>query len=58
MIPLASDALAGIRVIDLSRVRSGPTAVRQFAGTGVQTSLKLSHQNLLADGLLVLTQHT
>ena len=31
---LASKALNGIRVIDLSRVRSGPTAARQFADWG------------------------
>ena len=31
---IASTALDGIRVIDLSRVRSGPTAVRQFADWG------------------------
>ena len=30
----ASTALNGIRVVDLSRVRSGPTAARQFADWG------------------------
>ena len=30
----ASDALSHIRVIDLTRVRSGPTAVRQLADWG------------------------
>ncbi|WP_425090811.1 CaiB/BaiF CoA transferase family protein [Tropicimonas sp. S265A] len=33
-IPAASAALNGIRVLDLTRVRSGPTCVRQFADWG------------------------
>ena len=33
-IPLASEALNEIRVLDLTRVRSGPTCVRQFADWG------------------------
>lgn len=33
-IPAASAALNGIRVVDLTRVRSGPTCVRQFADWG------------------------
>lgn len=33
-IPAASAALEGIRVLDLTRVRSGPTCVRQFADWG------------------------
>ncbi|MBS0125020.1 CaiB/BaiF CoA transferase family protein [Thetidibacter halocola] len=32
--PVASSALKGIRVLDLTRVRSGPTCVRQFADWG------------------------
>lgn len=32
--PVASTALRGIRVLDLTRVRSGPTCVRQFADWG------------------------
>lgn len=33
-IPAASAALNGLRVVDLTRVRSGPTCVRQFADWG------------------------
>ncbi|MFY0690459.1 MAG: CoA transferase [Paracoccaceae bacterium] len=33
-VPVASTALNGIRVLDLTRVRSGPTCVRQFADWG------------------------
>ncbi len=32
--PCASEALRGLRVLDLTRVRSGPTCVRQFADWG------------------------
>lgn len=34
MLPAPSSALKGIRVLDLTRVRSGPTCVRQFADWG------------------------
>lgn len=52
MIPLASDALAGIRVIDLSRVRSGPTAVRQFADWGADVIKVEPPESVEADGSL------
>ena len=45
-LPIASTALDGIRVIDLSRVRSGPTAVRQFADWGADV-IKIEPPELL-----------
>ena len=33
-VPVASEALKGLRVLDLTRVRSGPTCVRQLADWG------------------------
>jgi len=52
MISLASDALQGIRVIDLSRVRSGPTAVRQFADWGADVIKVEPPESVEADGSL------
>lgn len=58
MISLASDALSGIRVIDLSRVRSGPTAVRQFADWGADVIKVEAPESVEADGALGAGRHT
>ena len=49
---LASTALNGIRVIDLSRVRSGPTAVRQFADWGADVIKIEPPESVEPDGSL------
>jgi len=51
-LPLASTALNGIRVIDLSRVRSGPTAVRQFADWGAEVIKIEPPESVEPDGSL------
>ncbi|MFZ8871512.1 MAG: CaiB/BaiF CoA transferase family protein, partial [Litorivicinaceae bacterium] len=51
-IPLASTALNGIRVLDLSRVRSGPTAVRQFADWGADVIKIEPPESVEPDGSL------
>ena len=51
-LPLASAALNGIRVIDLSRVRSGPTAVRQFADWGADVIKIEPPESVEPDGSL------
>jgi len=51
-LPLASTALNGIRVIDLSRVRSGPTAVRQFADWGADVIKIEPPESVEPDGSL------
>ena len=48
----ASTALEGIRVIDLSRVRSGPTAARQFADWGADVIKVEPPESIEADGAL------
>ena len=50
--PIASTALDGIRVIDLSRVRSGPTAVRQFADWGADVIKIEPPESVEPDGTL------
>ncbi len=50
-LPLASTALNGIRVIDLSRVRSGPTAVRQFADWGADVIKIEPPESVEPDGI-------
>ena len=51
-IPKASDALKDIRVIDLSRVRSGPTAARQFADWGADVIKVEPPESVEPDGAL------
>jgi len=54
----ASDALSHIRVIDVTRVRSGPTAARQFADWGADVIKVEPPENLEPDGALGATRHT
>jgi len=51
-LPFASTALNGIRVIDLSRVRSGPTAARQFADWGADVIKIEPPESVEPDGTL------
>ena len=54
----ASDALSHIRVIDLTRVRSGPTAVRQLADWGADVIKVEAPESLEPDGALGASRHT
>ena len=54
----ASDALSHIRVIDLTRVRSGPTAVRQLADWGADVIKVEAPESGEPDGALGASRHT
>ena len=54
----ASDALSHIRVIDLTRVRSGPTAVRQLADWGADVIKVEPPESVEPDGALGASRHT
>jgi crotonobetainyl-CoA:carnitine CoA-transferase CaiB-like acyl-CoA transferase len=54
----ASDALSHIRVIDLTRVRSGPTAVRQLADWGADVIKVEAPESVEPDGALGASRHT
>ena len=54
----ASEALSHIRVIDLTRVRSGPTAVRQLADWGADVIKVEAPESMEADGALGASRHT
>lgn len=54
----ASDALSHIRVIDLTRVRSGPTAVRQLADWGADVIKVEAPESVESDGALGASRHT
>ena len=47
--PQASAALSGLTVLDLTRVRSGPTAVRQLADWGADV-IKIEMPESLEEG--------
>ena len=54
----ASDALSHIKVIDLTRVRSGPTAVRQLADWGADVIKVEAPESVEPDGALGASRHT
>ena len=54
----ASDALSHIKVLDLTRVRSGPTAVRQLADWGADVIKIEAPDSVEADGALGASRHS
>jgi len=54
----ASSVLENVRVLDLPRVRSGPTAVRQLADWGADVIRIEQPESLEADGALGAARHT
>lgn len=54
----ASDALSHIKVLDLTRVRSGPTCVRQLADWGADVIKVEAPESLEPDGSLGASRHT
>ncbi len=54
----ASNALSHIRVIDLTRVRSGPTAVRQLADWGADVIKVEAPESVEPDGALGASRHS
>ena len=54
----AASVLENVRVLDLTRVRSGPTAVRQLADWGADVIRIEQPESLEPDGALGAARHT